>query len=228
MEGSPVPATRWSQVVLAGGDDAAGRSALEWLFRMYGEPLRAHVRRAGWRDDEEILQDFWVALLERRAMLTVDAARGRFRSWLLTCLDHFLADRAATVAAGKRGGGRTTAGLPTEDLFADPDAVDPAQGFDRAWAAQLLARAKERLGQEADDQRFRALAPFLLANGDATAYRTAGASLGLGEGAVKVAVHRLRLAFRLAVRAEIADTLADPSPSAIDAELAELCAALTR
>lgn len=228
MEGSPLPVTRWSQVVLAGGDDAAGRSALEWLFRMYGEPLRRHVRRAGWRDDEEVLQDFWVALLERRAMGTADAARGRFRSWLLTCLDHFLADRAAAAAAGKRGGGRATAGLPAEDLFADPDATDPAQSFDRAWASRLLTRARERLGGEIDDLRFRTLSPFLLANGDAIAYRTAGAALGLGEGAVKVAVHRLRLAFRQAVRAEIADTLTDPSTSAIDAELADLCAALTR
>lgn len=221
--------TRWSRIAVASGDDPAARAALAWLFRAYWEPLRIRALHAGWRDAEDVVQDFWVALLERKALATADPARGRFRTWLLTCLDHHLIDRAAARMAAKRGGDKQIASLPAEDLFADPAPTDPSRAFDRAWAATLLQRAHNRL-EDANSgpalTRFRVLADFLTHNGDAAAYAAAGAALGLGEGAVKVAVHRLRAAFRTAVRAEIAETLVDPTPAAIDAELADLCAAL--
>jgi RNA polymerase sigma-70 factor (ECF subfamily) len=223
-------ATRWSQVSAAAGDDPAARLALDALCRAYWEPLLAHARRRGWRDADDAVQDFWVMLMERGALGRADPARGRFRTWLLACLDHHLEDRAAAAGALRRGGGRGMVDVDGDDQPAVAPASDPAAGFDRAWALTLLARARQRLAGEQRDgerERFRRLEPFLAANGDATAYAAAGRDLGLTEGAVKVAVHRLRAAFRDAVRAEIADTLADPTPTETDAELAVLLEALT-
>lgn len=218
-------------VSLAGGDDPAAREALSWLFRAYWEPLRAHAARRGWREAEDAVQDFWVLLLERGAIAAADPRRGRFRTWLLACLDHHLADRASARDALKRGGGRIIASLPPEELFENySEPGDPARSFDRAWAETLLGRARDRLlrecGEGAARTRCERLMAFLAQNGDAAAYAAAGAELGMSEGAVKVAVHRLRERFRTAMRAEVAETLADPTPAAIDAELGDLLAAL--
>ncbi|MFM2092350.1 MAG: hypothetical protein RLZZ127_2839 [Planctomycetota bacterium] len=220
--------TRWSLVAAAGGDDPAARAALDALCRAYWEPLRDHARRRGWRDPDDAVQDFWVLLMERGALLRADPARGRFRTWLLACLDHHLADRADSARAQRRGGGRIESGLD-EGLLPAAASGDPGGGFDRAWALTLLARARSRLADgipAAERDRFRRLEPFLATNGDGAAYRAAGADLGLTEGAVKVAVHRLRGRFAEAVRAEIAETLADPRPDAVAAELDCLLAAL--
>jgi RNA polymerase sigma-70 factor (ECF subfamily) len=214
--------TRWSLVVAAGSGDAAGREALAWLCRQYWDPLRAHARRRGWRDDEDAIQDFLVDLIQRGAFAQADRERGRFRTWLLTCLDHFLAKRAEAAAAQKRGGGRVER-LPDGDEVAGASAT----AFDRDWAQAVLGLAEDRLAAEQSDQnRWQILRPFLSVNGDADAYRAAGARLGLGEGAVKVAIHRLRARLREFVRAGVADTLAEDDPRVIDGELDQLIAAL--
>jgi RNA polymerase sigma-70 factor (ECF subfamily) len=187
------------------------------------------VRRRGFDEAsaDDLTQDFLLGVLQGRVVERAAREKGRFRTFLLACLDHHLGHERERRRAAKRGGGRADAELPVEG----PEvAGDPTHGFDRDWAEALLQRARDRLASDcaSDLQRARhdALAPFLSANGDAAAYAAVGATLGLAEGAVKVAVHRLRERFRDVLRAEVAETLAEPTPAAIDRELGDLLAAL--
>lgn len=221
----PPTATRWSIVLAAGAGGAVGREALAWLCRQYWDVLARHARRKGWDEAEDAIQDFFARLIERGAIAQADPARGRFRSWLLTSLDHFLANRAQAGGAMKRGGGRPDVVMP-EDHPVEPGRAED-QAFIRDWALTLLAQAEDRLAREQqDDQRFALLRPFLMAAGDAAAYRKAGDALHLGEGAVKVAVHRLRARLTVLIREAIGDSLAEPDPRCIDHELDVLISAL--
>lgn len=212
--------TRWSQIVAASGHD---RAALAWLCERYWDPLRAHLRRRGVREHaaEDLTQDFFAAMLDGTLIQRADPARGRFRTFLLACLEHHLAHARERDAALKRGGGVTSVAL--SDQLA-PD-TDPTRGFDRAWAETLLERVRDRLRAEGDAKTQR-LEAFLTSNGDSAAYGAAGVELGLSEGAVRVTIHRLRSRFRDLLRAEVAETLADPTPEAIDAEISDLLIAL--
>jgi RNA polymerase sigma-70 factor (ECF subfamily) len=227
--GSRFATTRWSQVALAAGDSTRSRASLDWLCRAYWEPLRSHAARRGWKDAEDAIQDFWVNLIEKGALARADATRGRFRTWLLACLDHHLADRHDRRVAAKRGGGREHADLEVAES-AGAAAAEPASAFDRAWAEAMLQRATDRLRRESGDgearRRCERLERFLAGNGDAAAYAAAAAELGMSEGAIRVAVHRLRARFRDSLRAEAAETLAEPTPQAIDEELGDLLRAL--
>jgi RNA polymerase sigma-70 factor (ECF subfamily) len=222
--------TRWSQVLAASGESDAARAALEWLCRAYWEPLRRHAHRRGWRDADDCVQEFWLHLLARGSLIKADRERGRFRSWLLASLDHHLHDTWERAAALKRGGGQHLRPL-TDDEAVPGAEVDPGIAFDRAWAETLLQRARARLANEQQDAagraRFAALERFLDVNAGIDEYHQVGIALGLGESAVKVAVHRLRQRFKAALRQEVAETLAEPGEAAIDAELGDLLAALT-
>lgn len=212
--------TRWSQIAAAADCD---RAALSWLCERYWEPLRAHLCRRGVdiHAAEDLTQDFFAAMLDGSLIQRADPVRGRFRTFLLACLEHHLAHARERERAQKRGGGITA------DVYADPPApeCDPTRGFDRAWAECLLERVRDRLHAEGN-ARTAYLESFLTTNGDATAYAAVGAELNLDEGAVKVAVHRLRCRFRDLLRAEVAETLSEPTPAAIDAEFGDLLAAL--
>lgn len=212
--------TRWSQVTAAAGCD---RGALSWLCERYWEPLRAHLRRrgVGVHAAEDMTQDFFAAMLDGSLIQRADPARGRFRTFLLTCLEHHLAHCRERELALKRGGGAAT------DTLTDPPAPDsdPTHGFDRAWAEALLERVRDRLRAEGDARTAR-LDAFLTTNGDSAAYGTVGVELGMSEGAVRVAVHRLRNRFRELLREEVAETLIEPTPTAIDAEIGDLLAAM--
>jgi RNA polymerase sigma-70 factor (ECF subfamily) len=212
--------TRWSQVVAAAGQD---RAALAWLCERYWEPLRGHLRRRGigGHAAEDLTQDFFAAMLDGGLIQRANPARGRFRTFLLTCLEHHLSHAREREMALKRGGGSAIEVL-TESPAPD---CDPIRGFDRAWAETLLERVRDRLRSEGDARTHR-LEAFLTTNGDSAAYSAAGADIGLSEGAVRVTVHRLRNRFRELLRAEVAETLADPTPAAIDAEITDLLAAL--
>lgn len=212
--------TRWSQVIAAGGHN---RAALAWLCERYWEPLRNHLRRRGVGDHaaEDMTQDFFAAMMDGELIQRADAHRGKFRTFLLSCLEHHLAHSRERDRALKRGGGTTVEVLSDHP---GPD-WDPTRGFDRAWAEALLERIRDRLRSEGDARTLR-LERYLTANGDSAAYSAAGAELGMSEGAIRVTVHRLRIRFRDLLRAEVAETLADPTPAAIDAELADLLAAL--
>lgn len=224
MSAARFASTRWSQVAAAGAGDHAARAALAWLCTTYWDPLRAHVRRRGFQDADadDLTQDFLLRVVAGGVVERADRERGRFRTFLLACLDHHLGHARERAAAQKRGGGvrHESTDPPTPD-------ADPTAGFDRDWAEVVLARAQARLSAEADDPaRCAALLPFLAGNGDAAAYAAVGARLGLDSGAVRVAVHRLRQRYAAALRAEIAETLADPTPAAIDAEIGDLLAVL--
>jgi DNA-directed RNA polymerase specialized sigma24 family protein len=217
--------TRWSVVAAVGTSEAsAARTAMAWLCTTYWDPLRAHVIRCGFQaaDADDLTQDFLLRVVQGGVIERADRERGRFRTFLLACLDHHLAHARERCAAQKRGGG--VRHVATEPIA---PADDPAAGFDREWAEVLLSRARIRLITEAGDQaRIQSLMPFLASNGDAAAYAAVGAQLGLESGAVRVAVHRLRQRFATALRAEISETLAEPTEAAIDAEIADLLAAL--
>ncbi|GDY12988.1 RNA polymerase subunit sigma-24 [Planctomycetota bacterium] len=215
--------TRWSQVRRLGADSPSGRAALGWLCEAAWEPLCRHAQRRGLdrHAAEDAVQAFMARILER-GLGSPDPDRGRFRSWLIAAFWHFLADRADSQRAAKRGGGQIAQTLSSvgEVPAADPD-------FDRDWARSVLRRTLDRLAAEqADAQRFVVLRPFLSANPEADAYAAAAARLDLPSGAVRVAVHRLRKRFAELLRSEVAETLADSDPGTLDGELKVLAAAL--
>ncbi len=219
--------TRWSAVVsLQGSDPLAARGALNWLCEAYWQPLVEHARRRGHQQHEaqDLVQDFFMRLLEKRD-LQADPARGRFRSYLLGALEHFMANQRERMRAAKRGGGQVPAALDERLVATDSS---PERAFTRDWATTLLARTLEQLEGEFQAPRraeqFAACKPFLTGDGKADSYAAIGIQLGMSEGAVKVAVHRLRSRYRELLRLEVAQTVEDPA--AIDDELADLLGAL--
>lgn len=227
--------TRWSLVVAAAGEGDAARASLEELARGYWYPLYAFVRRQGERADDaaDLTQAFFLRLLERRDLAVADPERGRFRSFLLASLRHFLANERDARRALKRGGGRAPLSIDWGEadrrFGAEPaDERDPELLFERGWALATLERALERLRAEyaarGKSEQFERLAPELSPGGRSEGVAEIAVALDTSEGAVRVALHRLRERFRDALRAEVADTLARPDE--LDLELAELLRAL--
>jgi RNA polymerase sigma factor (sigma-70 family) len=212
--------TRWSVVIAAGRDEsAAGREALETLCRSYWQPIYAFVRRQGYSpcDAEDLTQEFFARLLESRSLAEVEPAKGRFRSFLLASLKHFLINEGERARAVKRGGGRVL--IPIDGRLAEtlqgPDPVEtPEQSFERQWALALLERAVSKLRQECaregKEERYDKLKWTLRTNRRLIPYGELGAELGLSEAAVKVAVFRLRQRYGQLVREEIAQTVSTP------------------
>ncbi len=228
--------TRWSLVAAAGRPTSpeAGR-ALEALCGAYWYPLYAHARRRGLDADlaQDRTQAFFARLLEKGDLAVADRARGRFRSFLLAAFEHFLANARDYDHAAIRGGGRPSLSLDfaagESRLGLEPShETTPERIFDRQWALTLLDRALARLRDEyhaaGKGPLFDALTPSL-AGDRGTPYVEVAARLGMTEGAVKVAAHRLRARGRDLVRDEIAQTVA--SPDEIDDELGQLFAALS-
>jgi len=209
--------TRWSLVLAARGEAPAARAALGELCAAYWPAVFQFLRREG-RDEDaarELAQEFFARVLAGAGFAGADPARGRFRSFLLGALKHFLADarkhdqrlkRVAKVVPLETPGADTAAGV---QVAAPAEAGDAA--FDRAWALAVMDRALTAL--EADSAaagraaQFAALKPWLAGGAAALTQADAAARLGVSEGAVKVAVHRLRGRFRALVRAEVAQTL---------------------
>ncbi len=214
--------THWSVVLAAGRTDTirAGM-ALEKLCQTYWYPLYAYVRRRGYspHDAQDLTQSFFACLLERQSLANVDRDRGRFRSYMLGAMNHFLADEWAKLQTQKRGGGRQILSLDlamAEERFdlepADPTNVDRA--FDREWATALLDKVLNRLegefrGEEKRRQ-FVVLKQTLTGSRESQPYAALASELGLSEGAVKTAVHRLRKRYRELLESEIANTVATP------------------
>lgn len=236
--GSPrFATTRWSIVVAAGaGEDTAGRAALESLCRAYWYPLYAFERRGGTRaeDARDLVQGFFAELLEKDVLAQADRDRGRFRTFLIAAFRHFASKEREKARALKRGGGRAPLPLDFEDgesryLREPADERTPERLFERRWALTLLEEALGRLREEhrvaGREDLFEALRGTLgSAGGPEASYAALGEGLGMSEGAVKVAVHRLRRRYRDVLRAAIAETVADPSE--VDDEIRCLLGAL--
>jgi len=228
--------THWSVVLAAGRSDSTrARAALEKLCRDYWYPLYAFVRRLGHsaHDAEDLVQGFFAACLEKNYLRAVDQGRGRFRSFLLVALKRFLANEWDKQRTQKRGGAHRVIAL--DSLTAEQryalEPVEPLSAdklFDRRWALTLLDRVVNRLRDEQVAARklelFEALKETITAAGCGTPYADLAARLNMTEGAIKVAVHRLRQRYRDVLEEEIANTVA--SAEEIDEERRELLRAL--
>jgi RNA polymerase sigma-70 factor (ECF subfamily) len=227
--------THWSVVVTAGRSDTTrAQDALSKLCQTYWHPLYAYVRRLGNSppDAQDLTQEFFARLLQKNYLAAADEHRGRFRSFLLAALKHFLANEWDKAGAQKRGGGQIPLPIdfgPAETACRfEPADITAEKIYERRWALTLLEQVLRRLREEyvhaGRENLFDQLKPTLTEASRTVRYAEMGAHLGLSEGAVKVAVHRLRLRYREVLRAEIADTVA--SPDEVEDELRNLFAAL--
>jgi RNA polymerase sigma-70 factor (ECF subfamily) len=225
--------TRWTLIAAAQRAAPEARAALADLCRAYWYPLYAYIRRRGHDAGaaEDLTQAFFTRLIEKDVLAVASPDRGRFRSFLLKACQHFLANEHERAQALKRGGGRVVS-LELGDAegryrLEPTHGQTPERLFERRWALTLLAQVLGRLRDEYDargkGRLFEALKGQL--GGERTAaYAALGAELGLKEGAVKAAVHRLRKRYGELLRAEIADTVA--SPAEVEDEIRALFAAV--
>ena len=228
--------THWSVVLAAGRSDSTrARAALEQLCRNYWHPLYAYVRGTGYsrEEAEDLTQEFFARLLAHNSVARADPARGRFRSFLLASLKHFLANEWEKARALKRGGGAQLLPLDfdtAETRCAQPIASGdtPDRAYDRQWALSLLDAVLGRLRHEYRDagreHMYLGLRDTLGGGRSEIPYRELGVRLDLSEGAVKVAAHRLRQRYRELLREEIANTVTGPEE--VEEELKHLFAAL--
>src|SRR5437870_7404336 len=233
---SQFPPTRWTLVVAAADPQRKeARSALVSLCEGYWYPLYAYLRRRGYVADQaqDLTQDFFLRVLEGRYLDRADPEKGRFRSFILTSLKFFVADEEDRHRAHKRGGGVL---VPLEfssgeQRYQREPAHDetPERIFERRWALTVLDRVVEKLREEfvhhGRPEHFERLKVFLLGQSDAP-YAALAREMNTSEGALKVAIHRLRKRYRELFRQEIADTVADPAE--VESELRFLAAVLTR
>ena len=226
--------THWSLVLAAGGDTRGAQPALAALCDAYWYPLYAFIRRQGLapHDAQDLTQEFFARLIEKEWLGAVQRERGRFRSWLLAALKHFLANEWDKSRARKRGGGVQFVSIDdatAESRYAQEpaDLATADRLYDRRWALTLLdrvlARLREEMAAAGKTAHFDAL-KFCL-TGERAAYAEVALALAMSEGAVKVAVHRLRERYRQLIRAEIAETVA--TPAEVDAEMRDLLAVLS-
>jgi RNA polymerase sigma-70 factor (ECF subfamily) len=210
--------TRWTLVLRSQGDSVEARAALSELCESYYEPVRVFIERSGGEGDSvrDLTHEFFAGVLTKQN-LRASPHRGRFRSYLLGAVKHFLADQRDRALALKRGGGvvpvpldagtETSAGIE----IADPSAATPDREFDRRWALTVVDRALSRVAAECAEagksDAFDTLKPWLTGDVAGTSQAAAAGNLGISEGAVKVAIHRMRQKFRDAVKAEIAQTV---------------------
>jgi RNA polymerase sigma-70 factor (ECF subfamily) len=223
--------------------NAAGRAstaragaALAELCEIYWPPLYSYLRRRGHdaEDAQDLTQGFFARLLEHGHVRAADPARGRFRAFLLTALERYAINEHHRAVTARRGGQLLRLSLDFEaaerTYAVDRRADDtPDRVFDRKWAGIVIDRAFGRLRDECHDTRTAAvtevLLPYLTDSRDLPAYRVVAADLGLTEGAVKVAVHRLRQRFGAALRQEIAETVS--SDEDVEEEMRDLIRAIS-
>lgn len=224
--------TRWSVVVAAADvDPDRSREACAILCAAYWYPLYAFVRRSGYgpADAEDLTQAFFVRFLERNDFAAADRDRGKFRSFLLAAMKHFLSNERDRNQAQKRGGGRQP--LPFDIASGESRyQLEPSHEltaeklFQQQWAVALLDRVLAMLRQQYADAGkeplYDSLKTCLTTDRHEAGYGERAAELGMTEGAVKVAVHRLRQRYRELLRSVIADTVA--SPDEVEAEIRDL------
>ena len=228
--------THWSMVLAAGHNHSTqAHGALARLCKIYWHPLYVYVRRLGHppHDAQDLTQEFFARLLEKNYLAHADQSRGRFRSFLLAALKHFLANEWDKANAQKRGGGQLPIPIDlgvaeTSCRFEPADNATAEKIYARRWALTLLDQVLRRLRREYDEtgreKLFEHLKPTLTEASRTVRYAEIAHQLGTSEGAVKVAVHRLRQRYREVLQAEIAETVT--SPEEVEDELRNLFAAL--
>jgi len=234
---APFGATRWSIVLAAAGPDAEGsrQRALEELARIYWFPLYAYVRRQGHSPHaaEDLTQEFFSVLIEKHRLQHVDRSKGKFRSFLLASIKHFLANEYDKSRAQKRGGPKRILALDALDAEAryavEPvDDMTPERVFEQRWAwavlDEVLARLRRQYAAKGQSALFEALKGALMQRPTADQYADAAGKLEMTPGAVAVAAHRLRGRYRKLLPDEIAQTVSEPE--LVDAELKYLLESL--
>lgn len=232
-------ATRWTLVLTAarGSVSPSAAQAMAELCRIYWYPLYAYIRRRGSDapEAEDLTQEFFLRLLTKNYLATVDREKGKFRAFLLASLKHFLANEWDRSQAQKRGGGQVDLHLDTlsaESRYRlEPwHDLTPERLFERQWALTVLEQVLKRLEAESqvlDGKQavFARLKQFLTGGRESASYAQVAAELAMTEGAVKAAVHRLRRRYRQLLREEIAQTVA--SPEEVDDEIRYLQSCLS-
>lgn len=228
--------TRWSAVVTAGNTDSPdARQALDWLCGKYWYPLYAWLRREGQNphDAEDLIQGFFARFLEKDYLGDVSRTRGRFRSFLLASLKHFVANERDRARAQKRGGGQTLVALDHDEAETryrhEPgDTMSADRVYERRWALTVLEQALARLRTEHEESGkgvlFDTLKDCLTGSREAQPYAILAGQLAMSEGSVKVAVHRLRQRYRALLRDTIASTVSNDGE--VDEELRHLVTVL--
>lgn len=230
--GGAFATTHWSVVVQAGDSLCPeGTAALERLCRTYWYPLYAFVRRKGYSHEDacDLTQAFFARFLEKRYLRSVDRGLGKFRTFLLTSLTHFLANEWDRNQAQRRGGGvpvlSLNAGSAEGRYLLEPlDELTPERLYERRWAHTVLDVVLDRLAAETEERRFETLKGFLLDEKGTVSYEEAAVRLELSVAAVTSAIHRLRGRFRALLFDEIGQTV--ESPAEVEGEIRHLLSAL--
>ncbi len=231
--------TQWGALLVAAADDAPSdhpnRTAWEYLYRTYCDPVYAFIRRSGHprQAAQDLTQDFFLHLVRTDTVRNADPAKGRFRSFLLGALQNFLVDASRSREARKRGGGCRFVFLDDPDTAENeyqltaPAGQTPERLFEARWAGALVAEAFARLREEmaavGKDRLFEALKDYV-AGAEEISYQQTADALGLSLPALKSAIHRLRHRYGVLLRETVAGTVADPGEVA--AEMRHLCAVL--
>jgi RNA polymerase sigma factor (sigma-70 family) len=229
--------TLWNVVLQAGADETTqAASALQFLCEAYWYPLYEYVRRQGHtpEDAQDLTQEFFARMLARKYFRLADQKRGRFRTFLLTSLKHFLINEWNKANRAKRGGGAKMISLDAEQIetrfMAEArDGRSPDKAFDRRWAVIVLDRVLKQLELEflagGKAVVFAELKSSLTGEENEQSYAEIGQRLGMSEANLKVTVHRFRRRYRELLKEEIGRTV--ETPGAIEGELRDLKAALT-
>jgi RNA polymerase sigma-70 factor (ECF subfamily) len=236
--GASFAATRWTLVLAAGaGADERHAGALAELCQAYWHPIYVYIRHCGHPPEqaEDICQGFFARLIEHSDLSAADPARGRFRTFLITCLRHFMANQTDRKNALKRGGGLRVLSLEfatADECYQREPGHDltPERLFERRWALTVLDRVLGQMRQHyAQAERlalFEALKPLLSGEGgEKSSCAEIAARLGMSADAVKSAAYRMRVLYRQTLRAQIAETVA--TEEEIDEEIRDLLAILS-
>ena len=232
------PVTQWTMVLAAGATPSPeSAAALERLCASYWYPLYAFVRRRGHspHDAQDLTQEFFARLLKHNWIADADRDKGRFRSFLLMAMKRFLSKEWEKARTLKRGGHVQM--VPIQFDMAETrytrepaDTTTPEQEFERQWVMTLLDAVLKRLRQDYAEAGkgglFETLKPCLIGSRESQPYADLAAELGMSEGAVKMAVCRLRERYRACLKEEISQTVA--SPAHVDEELRHLFRVLAR
>jgi RNA polymerase sigma-70 factor (ECF subfamily) len=229
--------THWSLITLANdGDSPQAIAALEKLCQTYWLPLYSYIRRQGYspHDAQDLAQGFFARLLRMNSLASVGQEKGKFRTFLLAALNHFLSDERDHARAEKRGGGRNLISLDetsAEKRYLEVPAPEltPEKLYDRRWALTVMEQALDRLRKEyraaGNTALFEQLSGFLSREAAHGEYEEVAPRLGMSAGAMAVAVHRLRQRYGECVRFELSQTVT--SSEDLELEMKHLFQALT-